>query len=186
MMLLTSTVLALCSLPHVSAFYPYTLQNHEPPLHTRSLSLSPALSVRIPLVRFQKRSNQYAMVKAATPEGKNSLGVDQDGQDFSYFAALKFGTSTEPYYLLLDSAASSTWVMSSACTTEACDMHNSFGPTDSTSLKVSLIRELRLFLSTYHRGFDSKLKIFNLSFSGFQRSVFSRVWHWSSLWFSWD
>jgi len=137
MILLTSTVLALCLLPHVSAFYPYSFQNYEQ-LHTRSLSSSPPLGVRIPLVPFQKRSNQYAMVKAATPEGKNSLGVDQDGQDFSYFAALKFGTSTEPYYLLLDSAASSTWVMSSACTTEACDMHNSFGPTDSTSLKVSV------------------------------------------------
>lgn len=127
---------SICLLPLVSAFYPYIPEGYTPTLDTRSLAPPSSEGVRLPLVRLSRRANKYAMVKAGTPASKDALGVDQDGSDFSYFVAVQFGTSTEPYHLLLDSAASSTWVMSSTCTTEACNMHNSFGPTDSTSLKV--------------------------------------------------
>lgn len=39
--------------------------------------------------------------------------------------------------MLVDSAASNTWVMGSNCTTDACKEHNTFGKGDSTSLIIS-------------------------------------------------
>jgi hypothetical protein len=83
-----------------------------------------------------KRKNSFSIIPAADPKQANSLGIDQDGTDFSYFCAFKIGTSQEEYYLLLDSAASNTWVMGSGCSTDACTIHNTFGPPDSSSLKV--------------------------------------------------
>lgn len=142
MAILAFTLSALCLLPLASAFYPYIPDGYEPSLNTRSTIQPASRSIRIPIIRVAKRANQYAMVKAAQPAGKDSLGIDQDGTDFSYFVAIALGTSTEPYHLLLDSAASSTWVMASACTTDACNLHNSFGTTDSTSLKVCEISKL--------------------------------------------
>jgi hypothetical protein len=62
--------------------------------------------------------------------------VDQDGTDYSYFCAFKFGTGKKEYFMLLDSAASTTWVMSSDCTTSAGGLHPTFGTSDSTTLKV--------------------------------------------------
>ncbi|KAF2117812.1 aspartic peptidase domain-containing protein [Lophiotrema nucula] len=62
--------------------------------------------------------------------------------------AVKFGESTEEYHLLLDSAASNTWVMSEKCTTDACSTHNSFGNGDSSTLKT----EDTTFSITYGTG----------------------------------
>ncbi|KAF2002698.1 acid protease [Amniculicola lignicola CBS 123094] len=50
--------------------------------------------------------------------------------------AVKFGESEEEYHLLLDSAASNTWVMGEGCKSAACGTHNTFGPADSGTLKV--------------------------------------------------
>jgi hypothetical protein len=36
-------------------------------------------------------------------------------------------------YMLIDSGAGTTWVMGSTCQSTACGMHNSFGPSDSTT-----------------------------------------------------
>ncbi|KAF2471599.1 acid protease [Lindgomyces ingoldianus] len=49
--------------------------------------------------------------------------------------SVTFGDSKEEYHLLLDSAASNTWVMGQDCKSEACGAHNTFGEGDSTSLK---------------------------------------------------
>ncbi|KAF2833395.1 acid protease [Ophiobolus disseminans] len=50
--------------------------------------------------------------------------------------AVTIGDSKEEYQMLLDSAASNTWVMSQGCTTEACKTHTTFGKDDSSSLKT--------------------------------------------------
>ncbi len=68
---------------------------------------------------------------------KNSMAVDQDGQDYSYFSTLKFGSSGKELYMLVDTGAANTWVMGSDCATEACEVHNTFGKSDSSTLKVS-------------------------------------------------
>ncbi|TLD18880.1 acid protease [Venturia nashicola] len=87
--------------------------------------------------RPAKRQNKFNIMTADKPTKSNSAGVDQDGTDFSYFASFKFGASSKTLYLLLDSAASNTWVMSSDCTTDACGIHTTFGQSDSTSLQIS-------------------------------------------------
>lgn len=89
--------------------------------------------------RPAKRQNKFNVLTADTPKQSNSAGVNQDGTDFSYFASFKFGASSKIFFLLLDSAASNTWVMSSDCTTDACGIHNTFGRSDSSSLQVRCV-----------------------------------------------
>jgi len=84
-----------------------------------------------------KRTNTHAVVTAANPSQTNSAGIDQDGTDFSYFAVVKFGSASTPLYLLLDTGASTTWVMGPSCTTNACQTHDSFGTGDSTTLRTT-------------------------------------------------
>lgn len=50
--------------------------------------------------------------------------------------AVTLGDSKTEYNLLLDSAASNTWIMGQDCDSEACSMHNTFGEKDSSTLKV--------------------------------------------------
>jgi hypothetical protein len=129
-----------------SPFYPYppptTETDHTsngsprvlPPRNTDSGAM------RISLQRRPaKRQNKFNIVPADSPKQATSAGVDQDGTDFSYFAGFKFGASSKTFFLLLDSAASNTWVMSSDCSSSACRIHTTFGPSDSSSLKVSVV-----------------------------------------------
>ncbi|KAF2742483.1 acid protease [Sporormia fimetaria CBS 119925] len=46
------------------------------------------------------------------------------------------GDSPKKFLLLIDSAASNTWLFSNDCKTEACEKHNSLGEGDSSSLKT--------------------------------------------------
>jgi hypothetical protein len=66
------------------------------------------------------------------------VAIDQDGKDISYVVAVTFGDGKEEYNLLLDSAASNTWIMSQDCDSEACKMHNTFGKGDSSTLTVCM------------------------------------------------
>lgn len=79
------------------------------------------------------RDNQYTVSTAATPSGTNSAGIDQDGTDFSYFVEAKLGSSDKPLYMLCDTGAGTTWVMGSNCNSDACKMHTTWGPSDSTT-----------------------------------------------------
>jgi len=83
-----------------------------------------------------KRANNFPVVTAATPSQTSAAGISQDGTDFSYFVQLKMGSSNKAVWMLLDTGAATTWVMGSYCTSTPCTLHNSFGPTDSTSLQL--------------------------------------------------
>lgn len=78
-----------------------------------------------------ERAPGYKVVKAQESTFDNSAGIDQDGTDYSYFAEVKLGSEAKPLYMLLDTGASTTWVMGSTCTSKSCLMHNTFGPDDS-------------------------------------------------------
>ncbi|KAI1388743.1 acid protease [Hypoxylon trugodes] len=91
---------------------------------TRSTSEDPALL---------NRDNDYKVVTAAKPSASNAVGVDQDGTDYSYFLEANFGSEGKSLYMLVDTGASTTWVMGSGCTSSACTKHNTFGPNDSKS-----------------------------------------------------
>jgi Eukaryotic aspartyl protease len=137
--LLASTAVLI---PSSLAFYPYHQPNDVALKKASFHSLSRRKetqdeSLSLPLVRRPvERSNGFNIISASKPAAQNSLGIDQDGTDFSYFCAFQFGTSSKTFYLLLDSAAANTWVMGADCTTNACGTHNTLGASDSSSLKV--------------------------------------------------
>jgi cathepsin D len=65
------------------------------------------------------------------------MAIDEDGQDFSYFSRIEFGSKGKDMWMLLDTGAANTWVMGSNCTTSACLAHNTFGSQDSSTLHVT-------------------------------------------------
>jgi hypothetical protein len=145
-----STWLALSAaiLPTATAFYPYHYGDDSPTSNSRrTLPQSPNArsdvgSITLPIRRvptssqFRTRQNAYNIVNSNDPKQPNSVAIDQDGGDLSYMVAVTIGDSKEEYHLLMDSAASNTWVMGQDCTTDACKTHNTFGKGDSSSLKV--------------------------------------------------
>lgn len=84
-----------------------------------------------------RRTNNYRIVNASQPSQTDSMAVDEDGKDFSYFSAVKFGSSGEIMYLLVDTGAANSWVMGSDCTTPACLAHNTFGNVNSDTLQIT-------------------------------------------------
>jgi hypothetical protein len=84
-----------------------------------------------------KRSNQFNIMQAATPSAPNSAGLDQDGIDYSYFVQVELGSQKTKLYMLLDTGAGSSWVMGTSCKSQACSLHNSFGPSNSNTLKTT-------------------------------------------------
>lgn len=84
-----------------------------------------------------KRDNRYNIVTASPPTQTNSESIHEDGTDFSYFASIDFGSSGKSMYMLVDTGAANTWAMGSDCKSRVCAEHETFGPSDSTSLKVS-------------------------------------------------
>lgn len=119
------------------AFYPYQRGDNEkasqnsPRAVSRPRTAISDNSFHVPI----RRANNFPIVQAADPAGEHSLGVHQDGSDHSYFCAFKVGTSEKEFHLLLDSAASNTWLMSGDCTTNACNLHTTLGARDSASLR---------------------------------------------------
>ncbi|KAK9417508.1 putative Peptidase A1 domain-containing protein [Seiridium unicorne] len=81
------------------------------------------------------RANTYSVVTPVTPTQSNSAGIYQDGTDYSYFIQAHIGSAATPMYMLIDTGASTTWVMGSGCTSDACTKHNTFGSEDSKTLK---------------------------------------------------
>jgi hypothetical protein len=142
--------LALCAalLHTATAFYPYQYGDDNTPSNSRrTISSSPIAdtnprSLTLPIRRIptpsglRARQNNYNIVNSNDPRQANSVAIDQDGGDLSYMVAVTIGDSKEEYHLLLDSAASNTWVMGQDCSSEACKTHNTFGKGDSGSLKV--------------------------------------------------
>lgn len=70
---------------------------------------------------------------AETPSATNSVALDQDGSDISYFIQADIGSTGDPLYMLCDTGAGSTWVMASDCTSTACGEHTTWDPTSSTT-----------------------------------------------------
>lgn len=85
--------------------------------------------------RLAGRDNNYSVSKAEKPKQSNSAGIDQDGTDYSYFVEAQLGSDQSPLYMLIDTGASTTWVMGSDCTSKACNMHNTFKADSSKTLK---------------------------------------------------
>ncbi|CAN9305418.1 unnamed protein product [Alternaria sp. RS040] len=155
--------LSAAILPTTTAFYPYHYSASKTSTTSRSHRTSPqpshdenTRSVTVPLRRVRTplhaRQNVYNIVNSNNPTQKNSVAIDQDGSDLSYMVAVTFGDSSDEYHMLLDSAASNTWVMGQDCASEACKTHATFGTGDSSTLKTD---ETTPFSVTYGTGTSS-------------------------------
>jgi hypothetical protein len=142
--------------PAATAFYPYQYNGGSTTTSSRRNAKLPRTSsgsITLPLRRVPRQQNTYNIVNSKDPSQKNSVAVDQDGSDLSYMVAVTIGDSKEEYHLLLDSAASNTWVMGQDCKSDACGTHTTFGKGDSSSLKVRLL----------HTAEAEQLRILNTS-----------------------
>lgn len=83
------------------------------------------------------RGNTYTVATPVTPSQSNTAGVYQDGTDYSYFIKAEIGSEATPMYMLIDTGASTTWVMSSDCKSDPCTRHNTYGSEDSKTLTDS-------------------------------------------------
>ncbi|EPS28671.1 hypothetical protein PDE_03617 [Penicillium oxalicum 114-2] len=152
-----SPILLIASIaPSVHAFYPYEIKvspsleiSAEPKAHRRffpwklvdegsaddaSLAQPFTLDIKKGPAR---RGDTYAIVKSNTPTLKNSAALDQDGEDFSYFAVVDVGSQKQEMWMALDTGSPSSWVFSSLCTDSVCQRHHKFDKSASSSYSSS-------------------------------------------------
>ena len=129
-----------------------------------------------------KRENEFDINMAITSSHPNSVGINYDEAGDLYFSTAKFGTSDEEYQLLIDTGATESWVMGSSCKVEACSLHTTLGPEDSTTHKVChIMRFLKVctvnqekvlddsFSRTYGSGkVDGTLATDDMKLAGFE------------------
>ncbi|KAH9908110.1 aspartic peptidase domain-containing protein [Xylariomycetidae sp. FL2044] len=127
--LLLPLTLWVSGIQAISPFY--SKADQEPQKRGSGALATPGGFVTFKLVQ----ANVQSIVTANPPTISNAAGIDQDGTDYSYFVETDLGADGKPLYMLLDTGASTTWVMGSSCKSEACTQHNSFGPDDSKTYK---------------------------------------------------
>ncbi|PGH36336.1 hypothetical protein GX50_00841 [[Emmonsia] crescens] len=121
-----------------------------------------------------RRQNAFNIFHADPTTLPHSLPINNDGFDYSYFSVMHFGSERQAMWMLIDTGASNTWLISSNCTLEPCKMHNTFGSEDSNSLSITDIP----FTVTYGTGKVSGFLVNDsVSFAGFdlQRVGFGSV-----------
>ncbi|KFA61225.1 hypothetical protein S40285_06452 [Stachybotrys chlorohalonatus IBT 40285] len=94
-----------------------------------------------------KRDNQFEVMEAPDTDQTGSAGLHQDGSDMSYFVQIQLGSEGREYYMLVDTGAGSSWIMSDQCRTEACTLHDTYGPSQSESIEES-DREFQIVYGT--------------------------------------
>lgn len=158
-MRLTASLLAAASLStSVTAFYPYQLNTEvsignslvsnlrrrfmpwklqqEDSEGSDSQGSSNLLTLDLQKLPV-RRDNNYKVVTSDPPSQSNSAAIDQDGNDFSYFAMVQVGSQKQKMRMLLDTGGSDSWVFSSDCSSTACKQHDSFGEDASDTLQIT-------------------------------------------------
>ncbi|ETI21924.1 hypothetical protein G647_05994 [Cladophialophora carrionii CBS 160.54] len=131
----------------VSAFYPYQSGDGGNDNSKRFIPLdlepqtkddSGVVTLDIMKVVGQaRRNNIFPVVTSTAANMPNAMAINQDGNDYTYFSTMKFGSEGQEMYMLIDSGSANTWVMSSDCESYACQTHNTFGSEDSSTLKTT-------------------------------------------------
>jgi cathepsin D len=65
------------------------------------------------------------------------VAINEDGNDYTYFSTMKFGSQEQAMYMLIDTGSANTWVMGSGCKSKACQTHNVYNTAASTSFQTS-------------------------------------------------
>ncbi|KAJ5143971.1 uncharacterized protein N7515_002758 [Penicillium bovifimosum] len=80
-----------------------------------------------------RRANNYTIVEAYTPSLDNSVQLNQDGTDYSYFCPIQIGSEKQLMWMQVDTGAPSTWVYGSQCDRPICQNRRTFNSSKSTS-----------------------------------------------------
>ncbi|KAH0843223.1 putative aspartic-type endopeptidase CTSD [Fonsecaea pedrosoi] len=129
----------------VSAFYPYHTGDggHENNKRFIPLGIEPvhegdSVPVTIDIKKAMvKRNNLFPVLNSSAPDVPNAMAISQDGSDYTYFSTMKFGSKGQEMYMLIDSGSANTWVMGTNCKSNACQIHNTYGSEDSTTLETT-------------------------------------------------
>jgi cathepsin D len=89
------------------------------------------------LWQWDKRENKYPVFIASPPTLPNSMGINQDGSDYSYFSSIRIGSKGKDMWMLIDSGSANTWVFAADCTSQACSKHDTLGKADSDTLDIT-------------------------------------------------
>lgn len=117
---------------------------------------------------LEKRLNNFDILKSDPPTTADSMAVDQDGSDFSYFSEVLFGPRNKSFLLVIDTGSSDIWVPSANCTAQACRNHETYGPNDSNTLVI----ENRPFEVRYGTGnVEGVVARDDVSFAGFKINI---------------
>lgn len=63
----------------------------------------------------------------------NTLGLDIQANDNSYFTTMQIGTPPRPFRILIDSGSADFWVPGEDCPVQTCGNHQRLGPATSSS-----------------------------------------------------
>ncbi|KIW91395.1 uncharacterized protein Z519_08291 [Cladophialophora bantiana CBS 173.52] len=129
----------------VSAFYPYHAgdEGNENSKRFIPLDLEPPRAddsgvVAIDIKKaIMKRNNMFPVVNSSAPNVPNAMAINEDGDDYTYFSTVKFGSKGQEMYMLIDSGSANTWVMGSNCKSNACQIHNTYGSEDSSTIQTT-------------------------------------------------
>lgn len=129
----------------VHAFYPWelkietSLQNVQRRFmpwtllpETSEDESNPTKPLTLDVRKFPVR-REYTIVEANTPTLPNSAPLDQDGMDFSYFAAVQVGSQSQEMWLALDTGSPSSWVFGTSCTDPVCTSHHTWDSAESST-----------------------------------------------------
>ncbi|KAF7589143.1 hypothetical protein BBP40_004713 [Aspergillus hancockii] len=84
-----------------------------------------------------RRDNKFKIMYSDEPTEPNTAALNQGGSDYSYFAEVKVGSQGQKMWMMLDSGGVNTWLFGSDCTSNSCQLHNTFGEHSSTSLQLT-------------------------------------------------
>ncbi|EXJ71608.1 uncharacterized protein A1O5_05416 [Cladophialophora psammophila CBS 110553] len=129
----------------VSAFYPYHAGDGGNENSKRFIPLdlefpreddSGVVAIDIKKA-IMKRNNMFPVVNSSAPNVPNAMAINEDGNDYTYFSTVKFGSKGQEMYMLIDSGSANTWVMGSNCKSNACQIHNTYGSEDSSTMQTT-------------------------------------------------